>query len=157
MAIMDEEIGQLLNYRELISSANEFGRLANGVNNRIKNPTNTIQFIQKSRHSPRLQERCHIWIICVQCALLASTAEDFPPSLWDRLLPQTEITLNLLRQYNATPTVSAYVHLCGPSDYNKTPLAPMGCAVQVHEKTDKWGTWAYHSVNEWYLSTSPKH
>jgi len=44
-------------------------------------------------------------------SVLAGVAEDFPPSLWDRLLPQTEITLNLLRQSNATPTVSAYVHL----------------------------------------------
>ncbi len=75
-------------------------------------------------------------------SVLAGAAEDFPPSLWDRLLPQTEITLNLLRQSNATPTVSAYAHLCGPFDYNKMPLAPMGCAVQVHEKTDKRGTWA---------------
>ena len=90
-------------------------------------------------------------------SVLAGAAEDFPPSLWDRLLPQTEITLNLLRQSNATPTVSAYTHLCGPFDYNKMPLAPMGCAVQVHEKTDKRGTWAYHSVDGWYLSTSPKH
>jgi len=48
--------GQLLNYRQLlhsakykkqwsISSANEFGWLANDVGNRIKNPTNKIQFI----------------------------------------------------------------------------------------------------------------
>ena len=90
-------------------------------------------------------------------SVLAGAAEDFPPSLWDRLLPQTEITLNLLRQSNATPTVSAYTHLCGPFDYNKMPLAPMGCAVQVHEKTDKRGTWAYHSVDGWYLTTSPEH
>ena len=56
---MDVDTGQLLNYKQLIqhpkytkkwaiSSANEFGRLANGVGNRIKNPTNTIQFIKKS-------------------------------------------------------------------------------------------------------------
>jgi hypothetical protein len=70
-------------------------------------------------------------------SVLAGTAENFPPSLWDRLLPQTEITLNLLRQSNATPTVSAYAHLSGPFDYNKMPLAPMGCEVQIHEKTDK--------------------
>jgi len=88
---------------------------------------------------------------------LAGVAEDFPPSLWDCLLPQTEISLNLLRQSNATPTVSAYAHLCGLFDYNKMPLAPMGCTVQVHEKTDKRGTWAYHSVDGWYLTTSPKH
>jgi len=53
--------------------------------------------------------------------------------------------------------MSAYAHLSGPFDYNKMPLAPMGYAVQVHKKTDKRGTWSYHSVDEWYLSTSPEH
>ena len=90
-------------------------------------------------------------------SVLAGVAEDFPENLWDRLLPQTEITLNLLRQSNATPTVSAYAHLSGPFDYNKMPLAPMGCATQVHEKADKRGTWQYHSVDGWYLNTSPDH
>ncbi len=73
-------------------------------------------------------------------SVLAGVAKDFPPSLWDQLLPQTEITLNLLRQSNAMPTVSAYAHLNGPFDYNKMPLAPMGCEVQVPEKSDSCGT-----------------
>ena len=90
-------------------------------------------------------------------SILAGTDDDFPPSLWDRLLPQAEITINLLRQSNATPKVSAYAHMSGPFDYNKMPLAPMGCAVQVHEKTDKRGTWAYHSVDGWYIDTSAEH
>ena len=90
-------------------------------------------------------------------SILAGVADDFPPNLWDRLLPQAEITINLLRQSNATPTVSAYAHLNGPFDYNKMPLAPMGCKVQVHEKTDKRGTWSFHSVDGWYLATSPEH
>ena len=33
----------------------------------------------------------------------------------------------------------------------------MGCTVQVHKKTEKRGTWAYHSVDGWYLTTSPEH
>ena len=33
----------------------------------------------------------------------------------------------------------------------------MGCDAQVHEKTDKQSTWAYHSVEGWYLATSPEH
>ncbi len=90
-------------------------------------------------------------------SVLAGVADDFPMSLWDRLLPQTEITLNLIQQSNATPTVSAYAHLCGPFDYNKMPLAPMGCNVQVHEKADSRGTWAYHTVDGWYINTSPEH
>jgi hypothetical protein len=90
-------------------------------------------------------------------SVLAGVSDDFPLSLWDKLLPQTEITLNLLRQSNATPTISAYAHLNGPFDYNKMPLAPMGCNVQVHEKTDSRGTWSFHSVDSWYIDTSPKH
>jgi hypothetical protein len=58
-------------------------------------------------------------------SVLAGAADDFPPSLWNRLLPQTEITINLIQQSNATPNVSAYAHLSGPFDYNKMPLAPI--------------------------------
>eukprot|EP00804_Cyclotella_cryptica_P024291 CCRYP_012551-RA/>CCRYP_012551-RA protein AED:0.46 eAED:0.46 QI:0/0/0/1/0/0/2/0/197 len=82
-------------------------------------------------------------------SILAGTDESFPLSLWDRLLSQTEITLNLLRQSNAHP----------PSRHMPTsmPLAPMGCEVQVHKKTDQRGTWAYHCVDGWYLFTLPEH
>eukprot|EP00804_Cyclotella_cryptica_P009165 CCRYP_003221-RB/>CCRYP_003221-RB protein AED:0.37 eAED:0.37 QI:0/-1/0/1/-1/1/1/0/370 len=90
-------------------------------------------------------------------SILAGVADDFPMKLWDKLLPQAEITITLLRQSNATPTVSAYAHLNGPFNYNKMPLAPMGCSVQVHEKSDARGTWAFHSIDGWYLSTSPEH
>ncbi len=58
MAIMEADTGKLLNYCQLmqstkyrdawsLSSANKFGRLANGVGGHIKNPTNTIQFIHQ--------------------------------------------------------------------------------------------------------------
>ena len=80
-----------------------------------------------------------------------------PPYLWDQLLPQAEVTVNLLQQSNATPNVSAYAYLSGTFNYNKMPLDPMGYEVQVHKKTDKRDTWAYHSVDGWYLDTSPEH
>ena len=58
LAVMDKETRKLLNYRQLMknpkykknwimSSANEFGQLANGVGGRIKNPTNTIALIRR--------------------------------------------------------------------------------------------------------------
>ena len=90
-------------------------------------------------------------------SVLAVTAQDFLPSLCDRLLPQAEITIDMLRQSNTTPNVSTYAHLSRPSSYNKMPLAPMCISVQVHEKTDKRGIWSYHTVNGWYLATSPEH
>jgi len=90
-------------------------------------------------------------------SVMAGVAADFPENLWDWLLPQAEITLNLLRQSISTPNVSAYAHLSGPFNYNKMSLAPMGCTAQIHEKSDKRGTWQYHTVDGWYLNTSPIH
>ena len=89
--------------------------------------------------------------------VLAGLPDDFPWSLWDRLLPQTETTLNLLRQSNATPTVSAYAHMYGNFDYNRMPLAPMGCPCHVHVKPDNRKTWAFHTLKGFYLFTSGDH
>ena len=33
----------------------------------------------------------------------------------------------------------------------------MGCAAQIHKKTNNLGTWHYHSVDGWYLFTSEEH
>jgi hypothetical protein len=67
------------------------------------------------------------------------------------------MTLNLLRQSNKNPTISAYQHVNGNFDYNKTPLAPLGCAVEMHESTNRRKTWDPHSLTGWYLGTSTEH
>jgi hypothetical protein len=73
-------------------------------------------------------------------SVLAGVADNFPPNLWVWLLPQTKISINLILPSYATPYVLAYAHLSRPFDYNKMPLAPMGCEAQTHEKTDKCST-----------------
>ena len=78
-------------------------------------------------------------------AVIAGVDDNLPMHLWDRLLPQTVLTLNLLRQSNVAPTVSAYQYIHGAFDYNKMPLAPMGCAVQIHERSERRGSWAMNS------------
>ena len=40
-------------------------------------------------------------------SILAGIADDFPLHQWDKLLPQAEVTINLLRQSNANPKISA--------------------------------------------------
>jgi hypothetical protein len=50
----------------------------------------------------------------------------FPLKLWDKLLPQATITLNLLRKSRINPRMSAYAQLNGHFDFNRTPLAPPG-------------------------------
>jgi len=82
---------------------------------------------------------------------LCSVDKDFPIHLWDRLLPQAELTLNLLRGSRLDPTISAWAELHGPFDFNRTPIAPPGIRVLIHEKPSVRGTWAPHAVEGWYL------
>jgi hypothetical protein len=53
---------------------------------------------------------------------LCSTDKLFPLNLWDQLLPQAEISLNLLRTSRINLKLSAYAQLNGAFDYNITPL-----------------------------------
>jgi hypothetical protein len=55
---------------------------------------------------------------------LSSVDPDLPMHLWDRLLPQTELTLNLLCTSRLHPQLSAAAHFHGLIDYNKTVFSP---------------------------------
>ena len=90
-------------------------------------------------------------------SVLAGVANDFPIHQWDELLPQTILTLNLLRQSNVAPNISAYAYHHGSFDYNRMPIAPMGCNVQFHIKPSRRKTFGEHSGDGFYLQTSPEH
>ena len=90
-------------------------------------------------------------------AILNGVDQSLPLNLWDRILPQAEKTLNLLRQSKVAPKVSAYAYLYGPHDYNRMPLAPLGCAVQMHNKPQKRTSWGNHAMDGWYIGTSDEH
>ena len=43
-------------------------------------------------------------------SILVGVADDFPRQHWDQLLPQVELNLNLLRQANIQPEISAWTY-----------------------------------------------
>ena len=90
-------------------------------------------------------------------SILSGIDPNFPLKLWDKLLLQTKLTLNLLRQSTAAPTISAQAHVFGNFDFNRMPLAPMRCAVQIHEEYSPRRTWAPHSADGYCLGASPGH
>ena len=67
-------------------------------------------------------------------ANLAGADPNFPVSEWCQLLPQIQITLNLLRNSRVNPKLSSYAYLFGNYDFNKSPLAPVGTKVISHLK-----------------------
>jgi hypothetical protein len=55
---------------------------------------------------------------------LCSVDPNFPLKLWDKLLPQETLKLNLLRKSWINPRMSAFAQLYGHFDFNRTPMAP---------------------------------
>ena len=64
------------------------------------------------------------------------------------------ITLNLLRNSRVNPALSAYAYLFGPYDFNKSPMAPPGTRVIVHDKHGNCTSWGHHGTKGWYIGPS---
>jgi hypothetical protein len=75
---------------------------------------------------------------------LCSTDPNFPLYLWDTMVNQANITINLLRASRINPKLSAYAQIHGNFDFNRTPLAPPGTKVLIHVKPDKRKSWDPH-------------
>ena len=88
---------------------------------------------------------------------LATTDSEFPLQLWDRLTPQVETTLNLMRRSRIDPTKSAYEVLNGPYDWNSFPLAPPGCKAVIYESPAQRGSWGSRDIDAWYAGPSLDH
>ena len=90
-------------------------------------------------------------------AMLSGADPTFPTNCWDLLVPQANITLNLLRRSTMQPKLSAYAQIHGQYDFNKTPLAPAGCLVKVYENTNTRRSWAYHAREAFYTRPAMSH
>jgi hypothetical protein len=88
---------------------------------------------------------------------LCSTDKSFPMHLWDRLLPQAVITLNMLMTSRINPKLSAATHIFGQYDFNRAPMAPPGTRIIAHETPNRRSTWAPHGQDGWYLGPALEH
>jgi hypothetical protein len=83
--------------------------------------------------------------------ILANANSAFPPYLWDLLLPQAELTLNLLWQATLNPRISVWEFLQGPFDFSKTPLGLVGCRVLIHAKQATRRSWDFQAKPGFYI------
>ena len=68
-------------------------------------------------------------------SILDGIATTFPKNFSGLLLPQTELTLNILRQPTLNTKISAWEYFQGPFDCKAAPLGYLGCPVMIHLKT----------------------
>ena len=56
-------------------------------------------------------------------------------------MAQTELTINLLRQANLNPRMSAWEYYNGAFDYSATPLGPLSFKIMIHNTSNKRKSW----------------
>jgi hypothetical protein len=115
------------------------------------------QLVPPHCHRRNAAERA-IWTVKEHfVAGFSSVDPTFPLHLWDRLLPQAEITLNLRRTSRLHLQLSAAAHFHGLVDYNKTAFAPPGCKIIAHEKPGNRRTWAPRGQHGYSLGPAMHH
>jgi hypothetical protein len=78
---------------------------------------------------------------------LCSVDPTFSLKLWDKVLPQATITLNLLKKSRSNPRMSVYAQVNWHFDFNRTPLAPPGTRIIAHQKPYQRAYWDPHGVD----------
>ncbi len=116
-----------------------------------------LQLVEPHNHRVNAAKRAIQTFKDAFISALATTDRDFPLQLWDRLTPQVISTLNMLRASRINPTKSAHETLFGAYDWNRYPLAPLGCKAVIYEDGDTRGSWALRGVDGWYLGPSQDH
>jgi hypothetical protein len=88
---------------------------------------------------------------------LSSVDRDFPMHMWDRLLHQADISLNLLPTSIMHPLLSEADHFQGLIDYNKIAFAPPGCNIIADENQSQKRTWAPSGQSGYSLGPAMHH
>ncbi len=116
-----------------------------------------LQLVEPHNHRVNAAERAIQTFKDAFIAALATMDVNFPLQLWDKLTPQVQTYLNLMRRSRIDLSKSAHKTLYGPYDWNRYPMAPLGCKAVVYEDGNTRGSWASRGVDGWYLGPSMDH
>jgi hypothetical protein len=109
----------------------------------------TFQLVPPYSHRRNSAERAIRLFKDHLIAGLCSTYKSFPMQLWDRILPQAVMTLNMLRTSRINPKLSAATH--------RASMAPPGTRIIAHETPGRRRTWAPHGKYGWYIVPALEH
>ncbi len=92
-----------------------------------------LQLIEPHNHQLNAAEKAIQIFKDAFIAALATTDSNFSLQMWDKITPQVQNTLNMIKASRLNPKISAYKQLNGPYDWNWYPLAPMGCKAVIYK------------------------
>ena len=69
------------------------------------------------------------------------------------IVPQINITFNLLQNSRINPKLSAYSQIHGPFDFNKTPVALLECKIIIQNQVNERRSWAPRGTSDFLCWT----
>ena len=91
----------------------------------------SYQLVPPNVHRRNIAEKAIRTFKAYFMAILEVVDPEFPKFMWDNLLVQTEITINLLRQENLNPRMSAWEYYNVVFDYSATPYGSQWCGAII--------------------------
>jgi hypothetical protein len=116
-----------------------------------------FQVVEPHSHRVNAAERAIQTFKDAFIAALATIDCKFPLQLWDKLAPQVQDTLNLLRTSQINPNLSTYEALNGPYNWDCYSLAPPRCKAVIYKAPAVCGSWASRGTDAWYVGPSTDH
>ena len=101
----------------------------------------SYQLVPTDVHRRNVSERATRTFKAHFLEILVGVDPNFPKFMWDNLLVQTEITINLIRQATLNPRMSAWEYYNVAFDYTATPLGPIGCKIMINNTSNKIKSW----------------
>ena len=117
----------------------------------------TYELVPKGQHRRNIAEKAIQTWKAHAIGVFSGMDSKCPLFLWDLMLEQIDMQVNMLRQSNAAPKISAHAHMHGQHDFNRQPLAPLGIEVHSYIPPDKRRTWSIKSKKGYYIGTSRQH
>ena len=77
--------------------------------------------------------------------------------MWEKLLFQTELTINIIRQATLNPKISAWEYFNGAFEYEATPLEPIGCKIVIHTTSNNRKSWYQRGREGFIVGTALQH
>ena len=103
------------------------------------------ELVPKGQHRRNIAEKAIQTWKAHTIGVLSGLPDSFPLFLWDEMLPQLDMQVNMLCFSIVSPTVCSWTVLKGTHDFNCHPLAPLGIEMHMLEQPDKRKTWGVKS------------
>ena len=110
-----------------------------------------VQFVEPHNHRVNAAERAIQKFKNHTIAGMCVCNQNFPSMLWDKLIRQSQDTLNMIWTSRAHPHLSAFHVLEGQHDFNRVPLGPPGTRATIFNPSELRTSWGPRALDAWYV------